>query len=105
GVCGVGCAGLGWRGLDQVRGADVVASEADGLDDLGEELAGLTDEGQALRVLVRARAFAHEHEPRARIALPEHDRLAAGGELAPLAIADRRADRLERAGRARGCSS
>src|SRR5262249_31162834 len=52
-----------------------------GLDDPGEQLTRLADEGQALLVLVGARRFAHEHQLGVRTSLPEDDVLAAAREL------------------------
>ncbi len=59
--------------LDDVADVDVLAADRDpflggcSVDHLGEQLARATDERQALRVFVRARALANEHQPRLRI--------------------------------------
>ena len=53
---------------------------------------GAAHEGQALLVLVGSRGLAHEHQAGLRVALAEHDVLAAAGELAPLAVAEILAD-------------
>ena len=51
-----------------VADENVLALEADGLDDLVEELSGATDEGTARRVLISARSLADEQKSRFGIA-------------------------------------
>src|SRR5262245_10824242 len=63
--------------LDHVRDVDVGAREADGLDDLRQQLAGAPDERLALLVFIGTRRLADEHELGARIADAEDDLLAA----------------------------
>ena len=63
--------------LQHVADEDVVAGEAHRFDHLGEQLARLADEGDALAVLLKARGFADEHEASSWVALTE-DRLRAG---------------------------
>ena len=86
--------------LDDVGDVDVGARQADGFDDLGEQLPGAADERLALHVFVGARRLADEHQVGRRVAGPEHDLRAAervqlaaaavGAQLAP----DRRQRRL-----------
>src|SRR5437773_9504556 len=65
-----------WRTtLDHIRNVDVIAREADRLDDFREELTGAADERDALDVFVMARRLADKHEVGRRIAHSEHDLL------------------------------
>src|SRR6266513_608403 len=81
----------GWAALDRIRDKHVVAREADAgrLEHLGEELARAADEGEALRVLVRARPLADHAELRPRIAGAEDDRRAPPAALALAAALER----------------
>ena len=58
--------------LEHVGDEDVVAREADPLQQRVEELAGLADEGDALLVLVVAGGLAHEHEVGVGVAVADH---------------------------------
>ena len=57
---------------------------------------GAADEGQTLRVFVRARPLAHKHQLRIRIAIREDDLVAALRQRAALALAEKIADRGKR---------
>src|SRR5689334_14320779 len=93
----LGIAVLRRPALDDVRDVDVLAPELHPLgDDLREQLAGAADERLALQVLVATGRLADEHEARARVADPEDEVLAVRSELAPPAVADERAQVLER---------
>jgi hypothetical protein len=58
--------------LEHVRDEDVLARQADLLEQLVEQLAGAADERQALLVLVHAGRLADEHQVRVGVARPEH---------------------------------
>src|SRR5690606_21267307 len=60
-------------GLDDVRDVDLVAGQADGLEDLVEELSGAPDERPPREVLVLAGRLADEHEPGVLGSLAEHE--------------------------------
>lgn len=60
---GVGFSVLGWPAFDSIADIDIdSAVDANGGKDLGEELAGSPDEGDALFVFLLAGAFADEEE-------------------------------------------
>ena len=61
--------------LDDVRDVDVLTAQIHGLDDPRQKLARGPHERQALPVLLRARALAHEHQIRLAVAIAEDDRL------------------------------
>src|SRR5262249_2573804 len=83
--------------LDDVADVDVLAAKPHALgDDLREQLSRAPDERLALRVLVRARPFADEDESRLRIADAEDEMAATRRQLAPLTVADVRAEIVER---------
>ena len=75
--------------LDGIRDVALVARELHGLEHLGQELAGAADEGQALRVLVGARALADHDELGARVAGAEDDGVPRVAELAARASLQR----------------
>src|SRR5215204_6234833 len=79
---------IGRAAAVDVADEHVVALEADGLDDLVEELAGAADEGSSARVLVRARSLADEHQTRGRLPLCVDDGLAPLMQRAADALAD-----------------
>ena len=100
---GVGLVGLrgaiaGGTALDDVGDVDLVAPEAHGDDHVIEKLAGLADEGNALRVFVSAGAFAYEQEAGVGRAVGKDDFVAAFVEGATGAVADVIADELEGGG-------
>ncbi len=76
--------------LDHVGDVDLLAGQADRLDDLRQQLPGAADEGLALLVFVLARRLAHEHQPRLRMADAEHH--LAPSQLAQLAAHALRSD-------------
>jgi hypothetical protein len=57
-----------------VADVDVVAAETHRLDDPGEELPRLADEGYSLEVLVPPRCLADEDDPRLRVSGPKDER-------------------------------
>ena len=79
--------------LHHVGDINVLAKQFDAFllrrvfDHLGEQLSGAADEGDALRVLVGAGAFADENQRGLRIANAEDDLIAAFGEAATATIA------------------
>jgi hypothetical protein len=77
---------------------NLVAAQAHGDDHVVEQLAGAADEGQTLRILIGARAFANKHEACVGIAVAEDDGVAGLGERAASTVADVLADRLQRCG-------
>ena len=81
-LVGHGIAVAGRAALDDVRDVDLGAGKPDALEQLVEELAGLTHEGVALLVLVKARRLADEHQVGVRVADAEHDLCAPFGEPA-----------------------
>ena len=82
--------------FEDVGEVDVVAGEAHGGDDFGEEFAGASDEGFAEAVFVCPGGFADKHEVGVRVAGAEDGLGAGGGEvLALLAGADGFAKRGE----------
>ena len=98
---GLGVAVARRPALDDVGDVDVLAPQADGLDDLRQQLPGAADERLALDVFVGARRLAHEHQVGVRVADAEHDLLApervqlAAGAVGADVVADgRRARRL-----------
>src|SRR5262245_56876547 len=85
--------------LDDVRDVDILASEADRFDDLGEQLTGTADERLTLNVFVAARRLAGEHQVGLWMSDAEHDLPPAERmQLAPCAIADVAPYRDERLG-------
>src|SRR6185503_173281 len=85
--------------LDHVGDVDVVARQADRLDDFRQQLPGAADERNALDVLVAARRLADEHQVGVRVADAEHDlRASERVQLAARAVADVGADGGERLG-------
>jgi hypothetical protein len=60
-----------------------------------EQLAGAPDEGQALEVLVAARRLAHEHHPRLRVAVGEHEAGGGGFQRAAVEAFEDRAQLVE----------
>ena len=84
----VGLAVAGRAAAVDVADEHVLALEADGLDDLVEELTGATDEGEARSVLVRAGGLADEQQARLAVAIRVHDLRAALVERATDALAD-----------------
>lgn len=87
-----------WRPtLDDVGNIHVVARKADGLDDLGKQLASATDKRNPLDILVRPWRLADKHQVRCRIAdakdnLPPAETV----KFAPGAVADLGANELQR---------
>ena len=69
-LVGLRIAVLGRPAFDDVGDVHVVARQADGLDDLREELAGAADERDALDVFVRARRLADKHQVRLGLPTP-----------------------------------
>src|SRR5688572_5858811 len=59
--------------LDDVGDVDLIARQADGLDDLGQQLPGTAHEGLAPLVFFLARRLTDEHQPRFRVADAEDD--------------------------------
>src|SRR5687768_967076 len=59
--------------LDDVGDVDLIAGEADGLDDLRQQLPGTADEGLASLVFFLAGRLTDEHQPRFRVADAEDD--------------------------------
>ena len=101
----------GGRHFDHVADVDVVArvigmpSFARGaFDHLSQQLAGPSDEGEALRVFIRAGAFPHENQVGLLVAGAEDDLVALFVQPAAAAIADigRDADRRVSAFRGEG---
>ena len=90
---GLRVAVAGRAALHDVGDVDVVAGEADPLDEAGEQLPGAADERHAGEVLLLPGALAHEHQVGVRVADAEHHLGAGLGE---------RALRARRAPRARG---
>src|SRR6185295_15830271 len=76
-LVGLRVAVAGRTTLDDVGDVDVLAGEADGADDLGEQLPRRADEGQALAVFFGARAFADEHQVGVGVPSSEDDGAAA----------------------------
>ena len=74
--------------LDDVKNVDVVASQADGLDDAGEKLAGRADERLALGVLIMSRRLADEYQVSRRVAGAEHHLPTTLVQAAGLAVPD-----------------
>src|SRR5688500_18210085 len=72
-----GVAVAGRPALDHVGDVDLVAGQADGLDDLGQQLAGAAHERLAALVFFFTGRLADEHQPRFRIADAEDDLRAA----------------------------
>ena len=96
----LGVAVLRRPALDHVRDVDVVALEADRLDDLRQQLPGAADERDALDVFVRARAPRRRTSGR-RSGLPTPNTICVRPErvqLAARAVADVGADGGERLG-------
>ncbi len=86
----LGIAVLRRTALDHVRDEHVLARHAQALlDDVRQQLSGPAHEREPLLVLFGPRRLAHEHQLGLRVALAEHDRLAARGERAAVAVADR----------------
>src|ERR1035437_1014161 len=79
--------------LHHVGDVNILAEELDAFllrrvfDHLGEQLSGAADEGDALRVLIGAGAFADEDQRGLWIANAEDDLIAAFGEAATATIA------------------
>ena len=88
----LGLAILGRTALHHVRDVDVLALHAHRLDHLVEQLSGAPNEGLALGVFVRSRAFAHDHQLGAGIAYAEDDVLPSLVQDAARAIANVFAD-------------
>src|SRR5262245_32519026 len=91
-LVGLGVAIPGRAALDDVRDVDFIAREPPTshlhrLDHLGEQLTGASHERKTLRVLVRSRSLADEHQACLRAPRSEDDRLAAPRELAADAVA------------------
>src|SRR4029450_3593890 len=74
---------------------DVLAAQADALEQAVEELAGGADEGEALAVLVEAGGLADEHQVGVRVALAEDDLGAALVQAAAGAAGGLGGDRLQ----------
>ncbi len=74
---GLGIAVAGRTALDDVGDVDLVAGQADGLDDLREQLPGAAHEGLAALVFFFAGRLAHEHQSRFRMADAKDDLRAA----------------------------
>ena len=89
--------------FDDVRDVDLIAAQAHGVDHVVEQLAGAADERQALRVLIGARTFADEHQPRVRVAVAEDNGVAALVKRAARARAHVVANRLQGGGAIFGC--
>ena len=86
---GSGTRFLGGRHFHYIGDVHLLAAESHGRDHVVQQLPGLTNERQALFVLVRAWAFANKHQARVRVAVGEHDAVTAGvGEWAAGAVAD-----------------
>ncbi len=85
--------------LHDVGDVHVVAREAHALDELGEELAGATDEGLALEVFLLARALADEQQVGVGTADAEHHLRPPRRELAQFAPGGDRLDCGERPAR------
>ena len=86
----------GRAAFHDVRDVDLFAAQSHGLDHVVEQLSGAPDERLSLRIFIRARAFADEHQVRMRIADAEDDLLAPLlVKLAAGAIAEIFADQLE----------
>src|SRR5262245_58290978 len=72
--------------LDDIRYVDLLAAlQPDGHEHAVEEPAGLADEGFALRIFLRSRAFADEQPVRVLVPDPEHRLVAPGVEWAVVA--------------------
>src|SRR5688572_16798079 len=84
--------------FDHVGDVDLLASQADRLDDLRQQLPGAADERLAALVFFFAGRFAHEHQPRLRIANAENDlRAAHRAQLATTTVwTDVRLDQVQR---------
>ncbi len=82
---GLGVAVVRRPRLEHVGDVDLLAREADGAEELLEQLARLADERPALLVFVVAGRLAYEHEVAVRVALAEHDAGAGAREQAALA--------------------
>ncbi len=67
--------------FEDVGDVDVVAGQAHGVDDFGEEFAGASDEGLALLVLIRSGGLADEHEVGVGVAGAEDGLRARRGEV------------------------
>ena len=78
------------------------AVEADRRHHQVEQLAGASDEGQALEVLLAARRLADEHHARLRIAVREHELLGGGAQRAAFELRQHGAQLVEARGAARG---
>ena len=95
-LVGLGIAVLRRPAFDDVRDIDVVAAESDGLDDLGQQLAGTPDKRNALDVFVSSRRLADEHQVGRWIANAKYDLPPAEPvQLASSAIANLGANRLK----------
>ncbi len=92
--------------LHHVADVNVFAANAHGRDHVVEQLSGAAHKGLALRVFVRARTLAHEHDARVRIAHAEDDVGASLAQLAAGAVANVFANHAQRGGLvARGCAA
>ena len=58
--------------FQDVRDVHLIARKPHRLDDLGEQLAGLTHERLACIILIGPRCFAHKHQIRGGVAYSEH---------------------------------
>ena len=67
--------------FEDVRDVNLLAGEAHGLNDFGEELSGATDEGFGLLVFFRTGSFADEHEFGIDATDAEDDVFARGDEV------------------------
>ena len=81
--------------LEDVHDEDIVTFQVDRFENLREELTRLADERLSLRVLVRPRRLADDHEVRIRVARTRHRVQGRRIEGASRALRDRRSNRFE----------
>jgi hypothetical protein len=96
---------IAWRtALDDVGNVNILAAQTHGLDHIGQQLAGASDERLTLLVFVCARGLADEHQISIGITDSEDDLLAALlVEAAAGAVANVFADQAEGGGGVGGC--
>src|SRR5262245_6552279 len=92
----------GRAALEDVRDVHLVARQADGGEDLGQELAGSADERDALQVFLAPGGLADEHEGGGRAARAEDEARARAAQRALHALLDLVMEGVERSGRLAG---
>ena len=82
--------------LDHIGDVHILPRQAHGFDHLRQQLARAAHKWQPLHVFIAPRAFAHEHQVGARVAVAKNNFVPALAEFTALAIPDVRTDVFQR---------